>query len=123
MGDGAGARRGGKGRSSAGRLRGRPGQVGSRAAEARSGPNGFGAPPVTRRTLGAEVAAHSQTRAGLGVCALAGGGLQVSVLSTALFLQCRLYGPAELSRLLAGQTAETNGIQCIILHKVRYGEV
>lgn len=82
MGDGAGARRGGKGRSSAGRLRGCQGQVGRRAAEARSGPNGFGAPPVTRRTLGAGDSAHSQTRAGLGVCALAGGGLQVSVLST-----------------------------------------
>lgn len=45
MGDGAGARRGGKGRSGAGRLCGRPGQVGNRVPEARSGPNGLGASP------------------------------------------------------------------------------
>lgn len=55
VGDGTAARRGGQGRSGAGRLRGRPAQVGSRAAETRrcgagSGPNGFAAPPVTRRT-------------------------------------------------------------------------
>lgn len=75
---------GGKGRSGAGRLCGRPGQVGSRAPEARSGPNGLGAPPGTRRTLRAGDAVHPQTRAGLGVCALAGGGLEVSVLSISL---------------------------------------
>lgn len=80
-----GARRGGKGRSSAGRLRGRPGQVGSEAPEARSGLKGLGAPPGTRRTLRAGDAVHPQTSAGLGVCALAGGGLEVSVLSVSSF--------------------------------------
>lgn len=89
MGDGAGARRGGKGRSSAGRLCGRPGQVGSRAPEAGSGPSGLGAPPGTRRTLRVGDAVHPQTRAGLVVRALAGGGLEVS-LCPFLFFQCRL---------------------------------
>lgn len=84
MGDGAGAGRGGKGRSGAGRLCGRPGQVGSRAPEARSGPNGLGASPGTCRTLRAGDVVHRQRRAGLGVCALAGGGLEVSVLSISL---------------------------------------